>query len=340
MARNRIAASLLSGSLLALLLTHPGMAADDSVLKPEHFSLSGSGSGSGSVPQPQPFSSAGGGSALPPQDHSLAGDGGSVPRPAYRLAQAPVGAQAPRRPYQDAWQDAWRSDDWRFSITPLSYWAFGIDGDIAVRGQKRHVDLDFDDVSDKADGGFGLHAEVGRGPLGGYLDISYLKFEDDRTRRGIRAETSLDWFTAEVGLLYRLRPLALGRMSLLTELSAGLRYVNLEGEIDAGQLFDVDKDVDWIDPMIGARLTLPLTERFYLAVRGDIGGFGLSDNQSHFTWDFVGGLGYRWPITPAFAISLFGGYRISEINYDGGEPDRLDLDLTMKGPIVSLTFHF
>jgi hypothetical protein len=286
----------LFGGCALVLLATTPGVADD-VLRPEHFSL-----------------------------------GGAVKSPAESaplVSQASTAARTPdvisRHP-----------DEWRFSITPLALWAFSVDGDITIRGRKKNIDLDFDDVLDKADGMLGVHAEVGRGAWTGYLDFSYMKFEDDRTRGGIDVEATLEWLTVEGGLTYAFRPLQLGPVSLLIEPLVGLRYTTVEAELENG--FDADKDVDWLDPIVGARLTMPLPYRFFLLARGDVGGFGISDDTSELTWNFVGGVGYRWPITPTFAISFFGGYRIYDIDFEGDNRNKLDLEF--KGPLVSLTLHF
>jgi hypothetical protein len=266
---------------------------------------------------------------LRPEHFSLGAAVKSPAESAPLVTQATTGAQAPGATTRDP-------DEWRFSITPLSVWAFSVEGDITVRGVRRKIDVDFDDVLDKADGMIGVNAEVGRGAWGGYLGVSYMKFEDDATRGGISAEATLEWLTIEGGVTYAFPKLQLGPVSLLTEALAGARYTRFEGEIENG--FNVDNDVDWLDPIVGARLTMPLTNRLFLLVRGDVGGFGISDEQSDLTWNFVGGIGYRWPISQTFALSLFGGYRIYDVDFEGESRNKLDLQF--KGPIVSLTFHF
>ena len=58
------------------------------------------------------------------------------------------------------------------------------------------------------------------------------------------------------------------------ELLGGARYVHVDLELDPANDAAVSGDQDWIDPIIGARVILPLAERWRLAafeVRGDLG---------------------------------------------------------------------
>lgn len=75
---------------------------------------------------------------------------------------------------------------------------------------------------------------------------------------------------------------------------------------------------------------ISLTDRF--AVRGlaDVGGFGAG---SKLTWEAFAGANY------AFTEHFLGevGFRYLEIDY---EADRADLDLSILGPVVGLTFRF
>lgn len=68
----------------------------------------------------------------------------------------------------------------------------------------------------------------------------------------------------------------------------------------------------WVDPIIGFRARLNLTEKLYLAARADIGGFGVA---SDLTWNVFGAIGCQW--TRRFSTEL--GWRALSIDYsDGG----------------------
>ena len=84
----------------------------------------------------------------------------------------------------------------------------------------------------------------------------------------------------------------------------------------------------WVDPFIGFRGRLHLTDKLYLAARGDIGGFGVA---SDLTWNAFAAFGYQW--TRSFSTEL--GYRHLAIDYsDGG----FIYDAEMSGIYLGMTF--
>lgn len=51
-----------------------------------------------------------------------------------------------------------------------------------------------------------------------------------------------------------------------------------------------------------------LTSRFFITLRGDVGGFGVSSNSSHITWNGVGTVGYHLTMcehTARLPLSLY-----------------------------------
>lgn len=73
---------------------------------------------------------------------------------------------------------------------------------------------------------------------------------------------------------------------------------------------DFSRTDDWWDPYIGVRAQYQLSGAFYLAARGDIGGFGIG---SDIMWQAEASLGYR------LSQHLFAelGYRALSFDYDG-----------------------
>lgn len=86
----------------------------------------------------------------------------------------------------------------------------------------------------------------------------------------------------------------------------------------------------WMDPFIGFRAQYNFTEKFFLAGRADIGGFGVS---SDLTWQAQATLGYN------FNENVFTelGYRYLETDYtDGG----FTYDIAQSGVFAGLGFRF
>ena len=55
--------------------------------------------------------------------------------------------------------------------------------------------------------------------------------------------------------------------------------------------FAASSDKTWVDPVIGADLRYDLSQRWYLAAKGTVGGFGASADLA---WEVFSGVGYRF----------------------------------------------
>jgi outer membrane receptor protein involved in Fe transport len=86
----------------------------------------------------------------------------------------------------------------------------------------------------------------------------------------------------------------------------------------------------WVDPLIGGRLRLAITDRWFATAFADFGGLDLG---SDLTWQVFGSLGYqvdeRW--------SVQGGWRYVVIDK---EIDGRDVETTFSGPLLGVTWRF
>ena len=118
---------------------------------------------------------------------------------------------------------------------------------------------------------------------------------------------------------------------MVLEALGGGRYWYVKAEIDGGP-FSLEKSKDWVDPFLGARMALRLTERWTLSLRGDVGGFGIgsaADLVLHVRATLHYRLSERW--------RLVASYVVLDLDYDSG---LLDADLTFQGPAVAAEFNF
>lgn len=74
---------------------------------------------------------------------------------------------------------------------------------------------------------------------------------------------------------------------------------------------EASADVNWIDPIIGLRAQYDLTEKWYLAAKSDIGGFGVG---SDFTWTAQATVGYQ--INESVSTEI--GYRYMDSDFTDG----------------------
>ena len=232
-------------------------------------------------------------------------------------------------------QDASSGDNkWEFQVIPY-FWLAGIDGDVTVKGRRASVDASFSDILDNLDFGGMLHLEAAKGKWAFFGDASYVKVSVDRTLIDVGSEQAL----VELGGAYRFAELPLGKdkqRSLSFEALAGGRYNYLKSKVEILVLPSAKGSHDWVDPIVGARVTAGLTDKLSLRVRGDIGGFGIG-SASDLAWNVVAVLEYRL----SRRISIGAGYRILDVDYEKGSGLRLfEYDVTTSGPVVGLAFHF
>jgi len=96
--------------------------------------------------------------------------------------------------------------------------------------------------------------------------------------------------------------------------------------------------VQWVDPIIGARLRHSPAPGEEVALRGDVGGFGAG---SKFTWQVLAT--YNWRLCQQGWLTLDGylGYRALSVDYEQGEDtNRYEYDVVQQGPVMGVTGRF
>jgi hypothetical protein len=90
----------------------------------------------------------------------------------------------------------------------------------------------------------------------------------------------------------------------------------------------------WFDPILIARITKNIKDKWLFQVKGDLGGFGLG---SDFTWQVQAYAGYRF----SRLFQLTAGYKILSIDYDkGADAERFIYNVDTSGPVIRFGFNF
>jgi hypothetical protein len=90
----------------------------------------------------------------------------------------------------------------------------------------------------------------------------------------------------------------------------------------------------WFDPILIARVSTSIKDKWLFNVKGDLGGFGLG---SDFTWQVQAYAGYRF----GKLFQLTAGYKILSIDYDRGtDTKRFIYNVDTSGPVVRFGFNF
>lgn len=227
---------------------------------------------------------------------------------------------------------------WHVSITPY-LWATGLYGDVTVRGMSAELDATFLDILENTDTlvGFQGHVEVTRGRWGVYGEFLYVKATVEDARPTGLDITSRMWFI-DFGGQFRVLDTTTDRVPGFTlDVYGGGRYSFLEVDLDTRGAPSLNRQVDWIDPVVGARLGVHFSEHAILLFAGDVGGFGVG---SDFAWSIMGLFGYRWQAA-GLEWAVLAGYKALAQDYTTGSGTRrFRWDTTMHGPILGLSIRF
>lgn len=230
------------------------------------------------------------------------------------------------------------ADRWQLITAPF-LWGSSIEGDVNIRGTTVEIDLGFEDILDATKYGFQTYIELRKKMFGFYAAPSFLKLEADAETASASAQFEQDFWLVEGGGFLNLANKG-GDTPFTLDLMAGVRYwnvdtdVNIQGAGPMGRDLAIGSTFEVIDPVVGVRFREYLTPKLSISVRGDVGGFGISEGEtSNFSWQAIGLLGYD--LSAKFTI--FAGYRALGIDADEGSGARQrNLDVIFQGILLGL----
>jgi hypothetical protein len=225
---------------------------------------------------------------------------------------------------------------WSYEIEPYLI-GVNIDGDAGIgRVTGADVNVDTSDILDALDLAGMVHFEAHRENGWGFaLDYAFMDLSDDLTgpRGGV-----LD---AEVfeGVFEAFAVKRAGSGDRQLDYIGGLRWwdIDVDAEFDPVILPGTASrsvEEDWVDAFIGVRWRNPISEKWLLSLRGDVGA-----GSADFTWQLI--TGFRYRIGKSKALDL--GYRALGVDYETGtpgEPGYFMYDTITHGPIIGFLFRF
>lgn len=252
---------------------------------------------------------------------------------------------------------------WVFRFVPYG-WLPGMTGTQTVRGRSVKIDASFIDIVEKSDSLVALMGdfEARKGPFAFYGDVVWSKVGvgggNIRNRTLASGATvtldpslsmDVEMAIVEVGAAYeivRSGPFAF-------DVLGGARYWHQKAElsldvaaaVEVGDLavvgarsFARSGSVDWLDPVIGARMRYAIAPGHELFLRGDIGGFGAG---SRFSWQTIGGYSFDFGVYNGITFAGVIGYRALSVDYVQGEGrTRYEFDIVQHGPVLGLSMRF
>lgn len=228
--------------------------------------------------------------------------------------------------------DITSDDRWEFNLVPY-VWVAGIDGSAGGGRLTADLDIGFDDTLANLEGGLIFAAEARKGRFGARLDFLYLRVGGDaQTPGGLfgRADVEVELSLIEPSIAWRLYD----SESSVFDVYAGARIIHSDLDIrfSAGRLpaRSLGDNTTTVDPIIGMSARQQIAEDWFLFLRGDIGGFGVT---SDFQGNMFGGVGYDF----TDSVTGYLGYRYLNLDIPG---DRFDLDAAFHGVALGLGFRF
>jgi hypothetical protein len=268
------------------------------------------------------------------------------------------------------------TDRWEFSLTPYG-WATSMNGDISARGHTVDVNESFIEIVEKSDSllawmtyfearkgriafftdfvwadiGFPGHFDITKSPLGrfdratlnvkGNVQLDYeqtiiqsgIAYEVARWQRELGSFTALDlmgsarYWNQDVDVSLR----------LTGTLTVDLQELGLQLQRSRRVAIARSGDLEWVDPVVGARIRHQIAPGKELRLVGDVGGFGAG---SEFSWQAVA--------TYGFDVNCFGtplhtviGYRALAVDFsEDGRFGKNALDVVQHGPVMGVTFNW
>ena len=222
--------------------------------------------------------------------------------------------------------------EWQHSIAPY-LWIPGIEGQMGVNGIVSDVDASQSDILSHLDFGGFLGLTGQKGKWGYYVDIEYLKLSSEADIDNLpisEVDMSMEQLRIEAVVSYE----AYKTQQTSVELYGGLQFTNVDIELEitnslGGKASPSDSE-SWVDPIIGLKVLHDFSDKWFLSLVGEVGGFGVS---SDITWQAMAGVGYN--INECW--SIVGGYRHLYIDY---EDDGFVYDTDTSGPILGGVYKF
>jgi opacity protein-like surface antigen len=225
-----------------------------------------------------------------------------------------------------------QDQDWRYRAT-LYAWLPALDTTIDTQfGTINQPSGSTSDVLSALDFAFMGTLSAQNGLWGFALDGLYADLSNGKpTPQPLYGDASLVVAVGAVSgyALYRVS----GASATEFDLGAGLRSFSLDvtaavtsGILPAGSQ---TATANWTDPLIAARVTMPLDDKWFLTGFADFGGTG-ADNQ---TYQVYGGVGYAFNESWSTQV----GYRLMNVSRpvkDG------EVDITLNGFLAGVSYNF
>jgi hypothetical protein len=198
------------------------------------------------------------------------------------------------------------TSDWHLTVSPY-LWFPAVHGGIGIDGRQTSFSVSAGDLLSHFRFGVMGVVEPRYKRIVMPLDIIWVRLGDDRALSNLATVANLKGtefiLTQKIG--YRI----IDTDRIKIDGLAGFRYWHYGSNVSfTTNTLNYSGSQNWVDPLVGGRITGILTPKIELTVAGDVGGWGAG---SQLAYQAVGVIGYR--IKPAIALQA--GYRYLATNY-------------------------
>ncbi|MFC3337909.1 hypothetical protein [Paracandidimonas soli] len=242
---------------------------------------------------------------------------------------------------------------WALQVTPY-LWAAGLKGNISPfkHAPTMAVDKSFSDVIDDLNVGGFINVWGRRDRFVFSADVMYVNTSDAYGKgplpafqlpgfgspippgSNLKARIDSKQLTATLQGGYRV----VDTPAFTLDVLGGARFWHISTDISVTashpaigvQTARHNEKFDWIDPLVGVRAFLPVTESLSFQVQADAGGFGAGGSR---TWSTLATVNYVF----SDRLSASAGYKALDVDYDHGGHV---YDIRLRGPVLGLTYRF
>ncbi len=235
------------------------------------------------------------------------------------------------------------SQRWALQITPY-VWAAGLKGDISPfqRAPTIGIEKSFSDVlSDLNFSGFvNVWGRYDRFVISG--DMMYVDTTESHAYGNlpplpitippgtvVKGDVDSKQFMATLQAGYRV----VDTPKFTLDALGGIRFWHISNDVTVSALSlsrSYGESFNWVDPVVGTRAHLRLTDKLSMQAQADIGGFGAG---SELTWSVLGTVNYL--LTDHLSVSA--GYKALHVDYNR---DDYVFDSRLNGPVLGATWRF
>lgn len=230
---------------------------------------------------------------------------------------------------------AGQQDQWHFSVSPY-LWFPGVHGTMGTNNREVGVHASAIDLLSHFRFGLMGTVEARRNRLVIPIDLMYIRLRDDKAiPLGAFGATTANITGTTFILTPKIGVTLIKAKMFEADALAGLRYWHFGEDLSFNPSLlglNFSKSQDWVDPLVGGRIGVPLSPKLDVTVAGDVGGWGTG---SQLEYQVVGLLGYK--VKPHATLQV--GYRYLDVNYAAGGVRGGILDVAMSGIVFGATFN-